>query len=130
MRLLERAPHPGAVDPAGDMSRRLGNPMSPPWVTVDTEGSVVWLDDANARYHRMPNTEGPRERPEWGGQDAGPLQDAVWHPMDGWEIGPHLHHRAWLPPGGRCGCDSCPGLIVHTDRAARRWLFFPRAAVR
>lgn len=56
---------------------------------VETKGSVWLLDDDARRYARMPKHEGPRLSPpdaDWGGADAGPLEDLKWHPMDAWEI--------------------------------------------
>ena len=63
--------------------------MRPGTTHVVTKGSHVWLDDAAGEYLRLPKTEGPRERAEWSDERAGPLQDAVWHPMVAWRIGPH-----------------------------------------
>lgn len=56
---------------------------------VETKGSIWLLDDDLSRYARMPKQEGPRYSPpgeDWGGVDAGILQDLVWHPMERWEI--------------------------------------------
>lgn len=63
--------------------------MRPGCVRVETKGSFWWFDESAHEYMRLPKHEAPRERPEWGGPDAGPLQDAVWHPYERWEIGPH-----------------------------------------
>lgn len=48
---------------------------------VESAGSIWEIDLTLNRYRRMPREEQPRERPEWGGPDAGPLQDFVWHEM-------------------------------------------------
>lgn len=57
-------------------------------IRVRTLGSVFEIDEALGRYRRMPREERPRERPEWGGPDAGPLRDFAWLPMgeEGWRI--------------------------------------------
>lgn len=56
---------------------------------VTTDGSVWVLDDDQNRYARMPRHEGPRKSPpgeDWGGSEAGPLEDLQWHDMASWEI--------------------------------------------
>jgi hypothetical protein len=57
---------------------------------IETLGSVWFLDEDGSEYIRLPKTEGPRSPgpngEDWGGVDAGELQDLVWHPMFGWEI--------------------------------------------
>lgn len=62
--------------------------MRPGAIKVETKGSFFWLDEAAGEYLRLPKEERPRERPEWSDERAGALQDAVWHPMVGWRIGP------------------------------------------
>ena len=58
-------------------------------VRVETLGSIFVIDEDLERYCRFPLQEGPRERPEWGGPDAGDLQDLVWHDYaGGWFIHP------------------------------------------
>jgi hypothetical protein len=52
--------------------------------SVVSVGSIWLLDEAGGRYMRMPNTEAPRERPEWGDERAGACQDGVWHGLDAW----------------------------------------------
>jgi hypothetical protein len=45
----------------------------------------------------MPKHEGPRLSPpgeDWGGENAGGLEDLVWHDMIGWSIG-----RIWRDNG-------------------------------
>lgn len=58
-------------------------------IRVETLGSMWLIDDVERRYCRFPKHEGPRDRPEWGGPDAGALQDIVWHDFAGdWTIFP------------------------------------------
>lgn len=62
--------------------------MRPGAVRIESVGSIWFLDEAGGEYLRLPKTEGPRESPEgedWGGPDAGGLEDLKWHPMFGWE---------------------------------------------
>lgn len=55
-------------------------------VRIESVGSVWEIDEDDLRYRRWPKTEGPRENPEWGGPDAGALQDFVWHPFLSWRV--------------------------------------------
>ena len=56
---------------------------------VETAGSIWMIDNDLRRYCRFPKQEQPREHPEWGGPEAGALQDAVWHDFAGeWAITP------------------------------------------
>jgi hypothetical protein len=58
-------------------------------IRVETLGSWWLIDEVNLRYCRFPKTEGGRERPEWGDERAGMLQDAIWHEFTG-----RWHHSA------------------------------------
>lgn len=80
--------------------------MRPNAVKVETRGSLFWLDDEAGEYLRLPKHEKPRERPEWSDERAGPLQDAVWHPMNAWRIEPIPTH------GPNHCCPHCPGLLI------------------
>ena len=98
-----------------------------PYLRVVTRGSVVWIDDAGLRYHRLPLEEQPRERAEWSDERAGPLQDAVWHPMSSWHLGSYPSH---VGGGTTCmfeTCEVCPGLVVVTESGVPLW--FPGATV-
>lgn len=103
--------------------------MRPGTTRVVTRGSYVWLDGTAMEYLRLPLGETPRERPEWSDERAGVLQDAVWHPMTGWEIGPHPDHNE----NGECcfakWCETCPGLMIgyidNNGEPQRTW--FPDA---
>ena len=53
---------------------------------IATEGSRWELWETEHRYRRSPLTETSRENPAWGGPEAGPLQDHVWHEFTHWEI--------------------------------------------
>ena len=73
---------------------------------VESVGSVWFFDAANQRYMRMPNHEGPRERPEWGDSRAGACEDHVWHAASDWwacdgdrrmVICPKLFEAFWVP---------------------------------
>jgi hypothetical protein len=80
----------------------------------------MWeLFETEHAYRRSPLNEGGREKPEWGGPEAGPLQDYVWHPFTSWDVddvflwielpdGGHLH--APFPeaaPGTKHSCVRC-----------------------
>lgn len=63
--------------------------MRPGATRIESFGSLWFLDDDANEYLRIPKREGPRDSPpgeDWGGPDAGGLQDLVWHPMFGWEM--------------------------------------------
>ena len=60
---------------------------------IETTGSIWLIDDDRHVYYRFPREERPRERPEWGGPDAGALQDAVPHDFVEWWIDPPTGHR-------------------------------------
>lgn len=86
--------------------------MTPSGVTrVETKGSIWVIDNDLRRYCRFPKHEGPRERSEWGGPEAGALQDAVWHNFEGdWWVDPEF---GWRPAR----------LMIQTDRDGDgRWL--------
>lgn len=107
-------------------------PRTPPgFVIVVTEGSrwVFW--ETEHRYSRSPRTETSRENPAWGGPEAGPLQDHVWHDFDTWSVidapfGPRLRielpdgnrirapHPS-LPIGARHSCTRCDGDTAASD---------------
>ena len=53
---------------------------------IESLGSVWEIDEDDLRYRRFPKNEAPRENPEWGGPEAGALQDFVWHPFISWRI--------------------------------------------
>lgn len=55
-------------------------------VVIATEGSRWEFLETEHLYRRSPLQEGPREIPEWGGPDAGPLQDHVWHEFRDWSV--------------------------------------------
>lgn len=60
-----------------------------PTTTIESLGSVWLIDENEKHYCRLPRTEGPRQSPpgeDWGGPDAGDLQDLVWHPYLEWSI--------------------------------------------
>lgn len=60
--------------------------MKPGALKIETNGSFWFFDEVNRKYLRMPKQEGPRERPEWGDERAGRLQDLYWHDYDRWEV--------------------------------------------
>lgn len=106
--------------------------VTPNTTHVLTRGSNVWLDADSGRYMRMPRDESPRERAEWSDERAGVLQDAVWHPMIDWSIGPTPAHD---PHGsGVCQipwCPICPGLMIDylAPDGTPMTMWFPNAAV-
>lgn len=57
-------------------------------IRIESEGSFWFIDEVLMRYQRMPKYEAPRENPEWGGPEAGVLQDAVWLPYHSWRYQP------------------------------------------
>lgn len=69
--------HPPAPASAGD-------PIG--IVVIATEGSRWELWETEHRYRRSPLTETSRENPAWGGPEAGPLQDHVWHEFSDWHV--------------------------------------------
>ncbi|MGH1490555.1 MAG: hypothetical protein ACRBK7_14390 [Acidimicrobiales bacterium] len=104
--------------------------MRPDSAHVATKGSNVWLDGTAGEYPRLPLGEAPRERPEWSDDRAGVLQDAVWHPMTGWRVGPAPSHD---PDGlGYCrwACDHCPGLMIDypSESGEVETAWFPNAS--
>lgn len=74
--------------------------MRPGAQRVESVGSVWFFDDDAGEYLRMPKTEGPRGKgpngEDWGGREAGALEDLRWHPMHGWEVVPRLYGRRQL----------------------------------
>lgn len=55
-------------------------------VTVESLGSYWFIDPARSTYRRTPKREQMRENPEWGGPEAGPLQDLVEQPFTRLEL--------------------------------------------
>lgn len=100
-------------------------------VTVESKGSMWYLDDSLGRFLRLPKHEAPREKAEWSDERAGILQDAVWHPMVRWEIGPHPGYNPDgqmievqseqfpdMPPMMvHLADDPTPGLMIWTEGA-------------
>jgi hypothetical protein len=72
-------------------------------VHVVTVGSNWWLDESTGEYLRLPLREEPRERPEWGDERAGALQDATWMAFSSWRID---KERLWID--GELGQLSAP----------------------
>lgn len=90
---------------------------------VETKGSVWMLDDDAGRYCRLPKQEGPRLSPpgeDWGGPDAGALQDVVWHPLQWWAVAEDVAAAATVlgsePFARRLDVDSYPWLIISSAR--------------
>lgn len=101
----------------------------PPGVTtVESKGSMWYLDDTLGRFLRLPKHEAPREKAEWSDARAGILQDAVWHDMVRWEIGTHPFYDpepkivavdmgdGWTIPV-KVADDPTPGLMIWTEGA-------------
>ncbi len=65
-------------------------------VKIESEGSYWWIDERSKEYMRLPKEEKPRERPEWGDERAGALQDAIWHPYEEWKLDPRPSVRDYL----------------------------------
>jgi hypothetical protein len=65
--------------------------MRPGAIKIRTRGSNWWIDENANEYMRLPLEETTRENPEWGGPEAGPLQDGVWHPYFDWTLAVHPH---------------------------------------
>lgn len=82
---------------------------------VESLGSVWFLDDDAHEYLRMPKTEGPRPKgpngEDWGGPDAGHLQDLIWQPMVSWSISEHGRLRIVV--------DEDSGLMVSAPSAVQ-----------
>jgi hypothetical protein len=55
-------------------------------VRVESSGSFWEIDEDLMRYRRWPKSEKPREDPDWGDENAGALQDIVWHTYVSWRI--------------------------------------------
>ena len=55
-------------------------------VVVVTEGSRWEFWETEHKYRRSPRNEASRENPAWGGPEAGPMQDFVWHPFTDWYV--------------------------------------------
>lgn len=90
---------------------------------VVTEGSV-WVFDLAGRYMRMPRHEGPRQN-GWGNEDAGILQDLVWHEFNGIEVVDRIGMpclRIMTPTSERYGIVTGP-IVEGLDEA--RWLSEP-----
>lgn len=78
-------------------------------VVVETEGSRWEFWEIEHLYRRSPRTEASRENPAWGGPEAGPLQDHVWHPFADWFVGPDWlsqRLRIVLPDGSAIGAPN------------------------
>lgn len=73
-------------------------------IIVTTEGSRWLFWETEHRYSRSPLTEVNRENPAWGGPEAGPLQDHVWHDFTNWYFDDHpFWQRLWIElPDGTC----------------------------
>lgn len=56
---------------------------------IETFGSIFEVDEDLEQYRRWPKHEKPRDKPEWGSEEAGLLQDFVWHPLVRWGVHPH-----------------------------------------
>ena len=72
---------------------------------VETQGSIWHIDEDLNRYRRFPKEEKPREKPEWSDEQAGPLQDAVWHDFTGtwWLTHTHLVIQVYVAGYGYGG---------------------------
>lgn len=105
--------------------------MRPGTTHVVTKGSNVWLDDTAHEYLRLPRTEHPREQADWSDDRAGVLQDAVWHPMIDWRIGPFPPHASGDRECGKPSCRVCPGLMITyvNDRGSPDLAWFPNASM-
>ena len=68
------------------------------------------VDEGAQRYCRFPLHEGPRADPDWGGPNAGPLQDAVWHPYMQWAI--KDNYLVFLNPCGQMIVAPCAELLT------------------
>lgn len=102
--------------------------MRPNAVRHETVGSFWWFDDEAHEYARMPKTEGPRPSPEgedWGGPEAGDLQDLVWHPMLDWEVRDLDELIIRLPPDGE-RVIFAPGLMTEELAEERLGAFLGR----
>ena len=88
--------------------------MSAP-TRVESKGSVWLIDESSKRYCRMPKNEQPR-KPDWGGPEAGPLQDLVWHDYIEWGIG-----SVWWGPSDH--------LWIRYGEGLDQCLYAPRAQV-
>lgn len=67
-------------------SQRPTPSAAPGVVIITTLGSRWEFWETEHLYRRSPLTEAGREKPEWGGPEAGPLQDHVWHNFSRWAI--------------------------------------------
>lgn len=56
---------------------------------IESKGSWWWFDDTSMMYIRSPKGERPREREEWGSEEAGVLQDFKAHPYVWFAVKPH-----------------------------------------
>lgn len=65
-------------------------------IRIRTKGSMWVIDEGAKRYCRFPLDEGGREHPWWGNEEAGALQDAVWHDYETWQI---TRNRQWEVEG-------------------------------
>lgn len=83
-----------------------------PYTKIETVGSYWWLTETH--YCRMPKSETGRQQ-GWGDEDAGPLQDAVWHEYTGrWELAP-AHLLIEVVPGK---CIRAPRMWEDIARAS------------
>ncbi len=91
-------------------------------IRVETNGSIWTINEGGLLYLRLPKEEKPRERSEWGGVNAGPMQDAVWHPFIKWWVGDDgartERHNPCLfievEPGGPGHTITAPNAVVTT----------------
>lgn len=81
--------------------------MVPNLVRVESDGSFWEIDEDLMRYRRWPKAEKPREDPDWGNENAGALQDLVWHDYVSWRI------RSEGDPGYRPW--RAPELLIYVD---------------
>lgn len=84
-------------------------------VVIRTLGSRWEFWETEHLYRRSPRTEGGREKPEWGGPEAGPLQDHVWHQFATWDVDDAF---LWIeiPDGGflRAPCPEAEPGTAHS----------------
>lgn len=93
--------------------------IAPGFIVITTLGSRWEFWETEHLYRRSPLAEASRERPEWGGPEAGPLQDHVWHPFEYWDVGDvylriDLPDQTWIhaplpvaPVGTEHTCGKC-----------------------
>lgn len=84
--MVARVPHKHQV--VGSIPTPATNGYDPRMgiVKIESRGSYWWINEDERVHMRLPKTEAPREREEWGNALAGKLQDAVWHEYESWEL--------------------------------------------